>query len=151
METIKYLIIDTETTGLDASKHEMLAFGAVVVVDGRIVETLELKIKPARIENADKKALEVNGYTERAWRDATPILLHVAPIFGRCPMPRCYMADAVIHKVKFGLNPEHILMHFLQGQPRGCQGIHLDLCQVGWPRLHGSPRLQGEHSVQGHS
>ena len=70
MQTIKYLIIDTETTGLDASKHEMLAFGAVVVVDGRIVETLELKIKPARIENADKKALEVNGYTERAWRDA---------------------------------------------------------------------------------
>jgi len=68
---MKYVIIDTETTGLDKYKHELIAFGALIMIDGIITETIELKIKPTNMDVADPKALEVNGFTERRWRNAT--------------------------------------------------------------------------------
>lgn len=68
----KYVVIDTETTGLDFNKHEVIGFGGIVLIDGVIVETIEVLIHPARIEQADPKALEVNGYTPKKWRDAIP-------------------------------------------------------------------------------
>ena len=67
---MKYVIIDTETTGLDSLKHELLSIGAIVYIDDRITETLELKILPERLENADPKALEINGYSKYKWKDA---------------------------------------------------------------------------------
>lgn len=66
----KYIIIDTETTGLDVMKHELLSIAAITYVDGQIVETLELKIKPEHIESADPDALKVNGYSIYEWRHA---------------------------------------------------------------------------------
>lgn len=65
----KYIVIDTETTGLDPSKHEMLSLGAIVMIDGVITETMDIKIR-ADISKADSKALEVNGYSERRWKYA---------------------------------------------------------------------------------
>ena len=65
----KYIVIDTETTGLDPKKHEMLSLGAIVMIDGVITETMDIKIR-ADISKADSKALEVNGYSERRWKYA---------------------------------------------------------------------------------
>ena len=65
----KYIVIDTETTGLDPKKHEMLSLGAIVMIDGVITETMDIKIR-ADISKADNKALEVNGYSERRWKYA---------------------------------------------------------------------------------
>ncbi len=68
--------IDVETTGLDADKHEVIEIGCVLVsqdwTDGakpafESIEEFELKIKPERIEDADKVALRVNGYDPSAW------------------------------------------------------------------------------------
>lgn len=67
---MKYVVIDTETTGLDHEVHELLSLGAMVMIDGVITETLEVKIRPRKIELADAKALEVNGYSEYRWRNA---------------------------------------------------------------------------------
>lgn len=69
--------IDTETTGLDPSKHEMLEVAVVtetVLTDGSgsIINGWCAKIAPERIEAADAKALEVNGYTPEKWKDARP-------------------------------------------------------------------------------
>ena len=61
---MKYVVIDTETTGLDHEVHELLSLGAMVMIDGVITETLEVKIRPRKIELADAKALSVNGYTD---------------------------------------------------------------------------------------
>ena len=66
----KYVIIDTETTGLDAEKHEIVSFGGIVLIDHKIVETIEIKIKPAHIDTADQKALEINGYSPDKWQYA---------------------------------------------------------------------------------
>jgi DNA polymerase III epsilon subunit-like protein len=76
MHTQNLAFIDTETTGLDIEKHEIIQLGCVVVSqtpgasNGEvydIVEEFELKIKPARIEDADKTALRINGYNEADW------------------------------------------------------------------------------------
>jgi DNA polymerase III subunit epsilon len=57
---------DTETTGLDPDKHDIIEF-AVTYLDG---ETVSHRVKPMNIEDADPRALQVNGYTEAAWVDA---------------------------------------------------------------------------------
>jgi DNA polymerase-3 subunit alpha (Gram-positive type) len=64
--------IDTETTGLYASVHEIIEIAIITEYgDGR-VERWSTLIKPKRIEDADPKALEINGYDadKGKWDDA---------------------------------------------------------------------------------
>jgi len=60
------IILDTETTGLNPFKHELVEIGAVRMSDG---ETFEVKVHPMDIKNADPKALEINGYNKKEWID----------------------------------------------------------------------------------
>jgi len=58
-----YYVIDTETTGLNPAIHDIIQVG-IVELDNRFMETyrdLEFQIKPERPEQADPKALEING------------------------------------------------------------------------------------------
>ncbi len=68
--------IDTETTGTDPEKHEIIELAVIVARQverpGKgpsleIIEEAEWKIKPTHIENADEEALRVNGYNEVDW------------------------------------------------------------------------------------
>jgi len=67
--------LDTESTGLDSEKHELISIGVVLVSQdwsGRHpvfekIEEFELKIKPERIEDADSVALRVNKYDPADW------------------------------------------------------------------------------------
>jgi DNA polymerase-3 subunit epsilon len=65
------LFVDTETTGLDPTKHELLEVAAIrCSPDGlNIISTYEAKLKPLHIETAEKKALEVNKYSAEEWTD----------------------------------------------------------------------------------
>ena len=81
------LWIDTETTGLDPVKGEVIEIAIVtetVAPDGggTIIESWATKIAPERIEDASPKALEVNGYTPEAWAGA-PTFAEVAPEIAR--------------------------------------------------------------------
>jgi DNA polymerase-3 subunit epsilon len=65
-------ITDIETTGLDASVHEMLEL-AVLILDQkslRVRDQYHARIRPMRIRTAAKRALEVVGYSQRAWSNA---------------------------------------------------------------------------------
>ena len=66
---MKFVFVDTETTGLDHTKHEMLEIAIVVIENGEKT-TIERKIKPINLETAQPKALEVNGYNEEEWAEA---------------------------------------------------------------------------------
>jgi DNA polymerase-3 subunit epsilon len=67
--------VDTETTGLDPNKHEIIEIAILRESvlpggGGAITESWSTKIAPARIEDADPKALEVNRYSKESWGDA---------------------------------------------------------------------------------
>ena len=66
------VITDLETTGLDPIIHEVIDIGAVRVDQEslEIEATFTCKIQPVYIELAHPKALEVNGYTPEAWKNA---------------------------------------------------------------------------------
>jgi DNA polymerase-3 subunit epsilon len=70
--------LDTETTGLDPTTHEVIEIAIIREDPGGLVDTWSTKIKPRDIGAADEYALKVNGYTEEAWADA-PTMAEVAP------------------------------------------------------------------------
>jgi len=74
--------IDTETTGFGIERHEIIQIGCVIVrqveradkgPEVEVVEEFEIKVKPMRIETADRGALKVNGYNALEWKSAIPI------------------------------------------------------------------------------
>ena len=67
------VIVDLETTGLDPLVHEVIDIGAVRVDQASldIEATFSAKLRPCHIEQQpDPKALEVNGYSPEAWKNA---------------------------------------------------------------------------------
>lgn len=76
------LWFDLETTGLDKNTHTILEI-AIVKTDmkGNILSKWSSKIKATSqdIVKASKRALEINHYTEEAWKDA-PTPEEIAPI-----------------------------------------------------------------------
>ena len=71
--------IDTETTGLDASVHEVIEVAIIKEhPDGRVYRW-ETLIRPKSIEAAHPRALEVNGYADAPERwDTAPYFEDVA-------------------------------------------------------------------------
>lgn len=68
--------IDTETTGTDPEKHEIIELAVIIARqvprEGRgpkleIIEEYEWKIKPTHLETAQEEALRINGYNEVDW------------------------------------------------------------------------------------
>lgn len=76
MRTRNIIITDLETTGLDASIHEIIEIGALLVdiETLKVMHELSIKVLPTNIQTASFKALEVNGYNELAWRNAIHLL-----------------------------------------------------------------------------
>jgi DNA polymerase III epsilon subunit-like protein len=72
-----YTFIDTETTGLDIFKHEIIdiAFLQVLERDGTFKEITrgQARITPKNISTATPVALKINGYTKRKWKNSIPV------------------------------------------------------------------------------
>lgn len=75
-DEIKLAFIDTETTGLNVLKNEIIQIGCVLVTQKtnedrslsfETIDEFEIKVKPKNIENADLVALRINGYNEADW------------------------------------------------------------------------------------
>jgi DNA polymerase III epsilon subunit-like protein len=63
--------IDTETTGLKPEYHEIIEIAIICENEkGEIVESFISKIKPEHIDRASDKALQINGYNDKDWRNA---------------------------------------------------------------------------------
>lgn len=62
--------IDTETTGLDPSIHEIIEFAIIREDTEGFVEEWSTQIRPTHIETADPEALRINGYNTEAWAHA---------------------------------------------------------------------------------
>jgi DNA polymerase-3 subunit epsilon len=66
------LFIDTETTGLDADRHEVIEVAYLLfdVSTKKILDRWSAKIIPQDLHTANPIALKINGYTEEKWKDA---------------------------------------------------------------------------------
>jgi len=62
--------VDTETTSLDVRKSEILSICIWNESRSGNIEKWSTKIKPKRIEDADKEALKICRYSEDEWSDA---------------------------------------------------------------------------------
>lgn len=75
MKKHKLAFIDIESTGLNVDRHEIIQIGIVLVSQNwtgnrpefEVLEEIELKVKPERIEDAEQAALRVNGYDPSEW------------------------------------------------------------------------------------
>ncbi len=70
------IFLDIEATGLEIQKNEIIEIGALKVSPKKpfkILDELNLKVKPKHIENADKAALKIVGFTVEKWQDAIDI------------------------------------------------------------------------------
>jgi DNA polymerase III epsilon subunit-like protein len=63
----KTIWLDTETGGLDPSRHALLSIGIHDHLGGL---NLEIKIKPAKGLDILKEASAINGYNEKEWEGA---------------------------------------------------------------------------------
>ena len=58
----KIFWVDTETTGLSQTKHGIISIAGIFDIDGIIVDTIDLEMKPTG-RKSDNRALQINGYT----------------------------------------------------------------------------------------
>jgi len=64
---MKLAFLDTETTGLDRYKNEIIELALIIIEDGERTVEQSWKLKPRRIETASEYALELNGYDKEVW------------------------------------------------------------------------------------
>lgn len=58
----RILWVDTETTGTDPTKHGILQIAAIVEVNGKVTDKIDIKMQPVKGKLINGKALEVHGY-----------------------------------------------------------------------------------------
>ena len=62
--------LDVETTGLVAGYHEMIDAGFVITdLDGRIVDSLHIRVLPEHPERLSPGAARVNGFDAATWKE----------------------------------------------------------------------------------
>lgn len=124
--------VDVETTGLDPSRHEIIELG-VVVADPRTLETrgmFDVRVRPGRIEEADPVALDINGWSAEAWKDAVPI--DVALVRARPLLEGALLAG---HNVSFDRAYLDAAWRSTGVRPPGMDHHVLDTATLAWP-LH---------------
>lgn len=69
--------IDTETTGLDLFRHEIIDIAFLQVIEEgdkySEITRAQARIKPKNITTASEVALKINGYTNRKWKNSVPM------------------------------------------------------------------------------
>ena len=124
-------ITDIETTGLDATVHEIIDL-AVLIVDPhglKVLDRYHARIKPQRIRTAAKRALDVAGYTERAWRTAVPLETAMAVYSEKA-------ANAVFCSYNVYLTYSFMDAAFKEAGVEDPTDYHrLDLFTLAWSRL----------------
>tara|TARA_R100000353_G_scaffold159213_3_gene118641 strand:- start:709 stop:1278 length:570 start_codon:yes stop_codon:yes gene_type:complete len=58
---------DTETTGLNHNKHEIIEYSIIVHINDVEKFRRTRRVKPLRINEADPEALKINGFDPRKW------------------------------------------------------------------------------------
>src|SRR6056297_2536163 len=61
---MKELFFDLETTGLDKSKNAIHQIGGIIRIDGKIVEEIDINMRPDSDQVVEERALKVSNLTK---------------------------------------------------------------------------------------
>jgi len=131
-------ITDVETTGLDFKIHEIIELGLLVVNQKtlEVVDEFETKIKPANIETAEPKALQLNGYNEQDWVNALD-LGYVMGVYSKKTREAIFLA----HNVTFDWS--FIFEAFRKTNAANLMDYHrVDLFTCAWAKASRLPGLK---------
>lgn len=78
-ESWRLAFVDVETTGLVPGWHEMIDLGVVMTnIDGRVLDSLFVRVQPVRPERTSEGARAVNAFDEERWRELGALAPDVA-------------------------------------------------------------------------
>jgi DNA polymerase-3 subunit epsilon len=60
---MKVIYFDTETTGTNPNKNEIIQFAAIVEIDGVVVDEINVRCQPTNWDAVSEEALQVTGLT----------------------------------------------------------------------------------------
>lgn len=70
---MKIMWLDTETTGLNKEKCDIIQLSGIIVIDGEEKERFDLRCQPINYENIEQQAFDITGMTlERVKTFPTP-------------------------------------------------------------------------------
>lgn len=89
MRNKTFAFLDIETTGTDVLKHEIIEIGVVIAKEGdngqfKIIDQIDMKVQPTRIETAEPEALRINGYDPSAWFFASSLTDAMKTLSDKC-------------------------------------------------------------------
>ena len=147
------VFIDIETTGLISGYHEIIEIA--IIGDGF---EYHKKLKPSRLELADPRALAINGYTSKEWREASEpynVAIEVAQILKGCTIvahnPHFDMEFITELCEKYELPClwkrryiDTITLAYEHLKPCGIESVSLSSCRAffGWSQIGAHTALQ---------
>jgi DNA polymerase III epsilon subunit-like protein len=103
---MKLLVLDTETTGLDITRHEIIQIGFLYLNINsdnthEIVSESEIKIRPLHLETAEPAALAVNGFTAIEWKNSKPFSEYLVEIKSKIESADVLLGQNLIFDLRF--------------------------------------------------
>jgi len=103
---MKILVLDTETTGLDITRHEIIQIGFLLIEMSvnqsyKVLDETEINIKPLHLETAEEVALAINGFTQIKWKNTKPINKHFKLIKEKIENCDIMLGQNLIFDLKF--------------------------------------------------
>lgn len=83
---MKTLWFDTETTGLDPIKNDIIQIAGIVEIDGEEKEAFNYKCRPHNPDNIDEDAIKTHGFTIeqiKTWTGPLEVYTDLIHIFGK--------------------------------------------------------------------
>ena len=89
LESLRFVVVDVETSGLNPFQDRLIAIGAVGVADGllRLGDTFEMVLRQEAPSGSDNILVHgIDGTTQRAGTDPASALLAFLDFAGKCPL-----------------------------------------------------------------
>jgi DNA polymerase-3 subunit epsilon len=89
LESVRFVVVDVETSGLNRFQDRLIAIGAVAVTRGVLPlgDTFEVVLRQEAASGSDNILVHgIDGTTQRGGTEAAPALLALLEYAGKCPL-----------------------------------------------------------------